>query len=180
MIQWKSWWPVGAVGAFMVLSVLVLMRLGGQIAPVEVGSRAPAFRAKHLARGDTVSLSDYRGRVVLVNIWATWCLPCRVEMPSIERLHQALKDSGFVVLAVSIDQDDERVVKEFAGELGLTFDILHDASGRIQQTYQTTGVPESFLLNRQGVIVRRIIGAMEWDSPVNRLLIGRLLAEGGS
>ncbi|MGH7751352.1 MAG: redoxin domain-containing protein [Gemmatimonadales bacterium] len=173
----KKWWPVLAVGLFAALAMAVLAGLGNQMFPVEVGSRAPAFRAKHLARGDTVALGDYRGKVVLVNIWATWCLPCRVEMPSLERLHRQFADSGLVVLAVSIDRDDERVVTDFTHELGLTFEILHDAEGGIQQLYQTTGVPESFVIDRRGVIQKLVIGAIEWDSPVNQAFIRRLLAQ---
>lgn len=173
----KKWWPVLAIAVFAVAAMAVLAGLGNQMFPVEVGSRAPAFRAKHLARGDTVALADYRGKVVLVNIWATWCLPCRVEMPSLERLYRQYGDSGLVVLAVSIDRDDEQLVTDFTRELGLTFDILHDAEGGTQQLYQTTGVPESFVLDRRGVIQKLVIGATEWDSPANQAFIRRLLAQ---
>ena len=78
---------------------------------------------------------------------------------------------------MSIDQEGPQVVREFARDLGLTFDILHDQSGAIQQTYQTTGVPESFLLDSNGVIMKRVIGAHDWVSPVNRALIRRLLGD---
>jgi thiol-disulfide isomerase/thioredoxin len=115
--------------------------------------------------------------VTLVNIWATWCVPCRAEMPSMEQLYTALAPRGFAIAAVSIDEGPAEDVRAFAQELGLTFDILHDRSTRIQQSYQTTGVPESFLLNREGVIVKRVIGAHDWNSAANRALVERLLAE---
>ena len=97
-----------------------------------------------------------------------------------EQLYTALAPRGFAIAAVSIDEGSPDEVRGFARELGLTFDILHDRTTRIQQTYQTTGVPESFLLNRDGVIVKRVIGAHDWNSPANRTLVERLLAEPSS
>jgi len=142
-----------------------------------VGDRAPDFRAVRLPGGRPASLADYRGQVILLNVWATWCDPCRVEMPSMERLWRTFQGTGFRVVAVSIDKDDSTVVNAFVKELGLTFDVLHDQSGRIQQIYQTTGVPESFVINRDGVIVKKVIGASAWDAQVNQILIRRLLEE---
>jgi peroxiredoxin len=100
-------------------------------------------------------------------------------MPSIERLHQELGPEGLRVLAVSIDEAGPGVVREFQRELSLTFTILHDPTRAIERTYQTTGVPETFVINRDGRIVKKVIGAAEWDSPVNRDLIRRLLAQRG-
>jgi thiol-disulfide isomerase/thioredoxin len=131
-------------------------------------------------QGRPVSLSSLRGQVVLVNIWATWCGPCRDEMPSMERLHRELGPRGLKIVAVSVDKapTGSEELQAFARELGLTFTLWHDASGRIQQTYRTTGVPESFLVGRDGVIVRKVIGATEWDHPAQADLVRRLLAEG--
>jgi peroxiredoxin len=98
-------------------------------------------------------------------------------MPAIERLSHVMADSDFRVVAVSVDVSDSSVVNAFVKEMGLSFDILHDPSGAIQQRYQTTGVPESFVLDRHGVIVKKVIGASAWDSPVNQILIRRLLDE---
>ena len=143
-----------------------------------MGRRAPDFRALDLRTGDSVSLREqYAGKVTLVNIWATWCVPCRAEMPSMEELYTAVAPRGFAIAAVSIDESPPEDVTAFARELNLTFDILQDRSTRIQQAYQTTGVPESFLLNREGVVVRRVIGAHDWNSPANRALVERLLEE---
>jgi peroxiredoxin len=159
----------------------ILTKVGSEVAPVQVGATAPDFRAVDLGSGDSVSLREhYRGKVTLVNIWATWCVPCRVEMPAMERVYTQLAPRGFAIAAVSIDEGPPDDVRAFGQELKLTFDLLQDRSGRIQQSYQTTGVPESFLLDRHGVIVKRIIGAHDWNSPANRALVERLLDEPGT
>src|SRR5207249_1411120 len=120
---------------------------------------AHGFRAVNLRTAQPASLARYRGRVILLNVWATWCPPCRVEMPSLERLHQKLAGQDFEVVAVSIDDGDSSRVMQFARELGLGFDILQDKEGAIQRTYQTTGVPESFVIDRDGIIIKKVIGA---------------------
>ena len=174
----KQWMVVAIVGAGLLAGAVALAKYGPDVQRVEVGARAPDFRAVNLATGDSVSLREgYRGAVTLVNIWATWCVPCRVEMPAMEKLYQSLAPRGFRIAAVSIDEGSPEDVQAFGRELGLSFDILQDRSTKVQQIYQTTGVPESFLLNREGVIVKRVIGAQDWSSPVNRALIERLLDE---
>jgi peroxiredoxin len=176
----KQWAVVATVIAGLLGGLVLLARSGAGIEQVAVGSRAPDFRALDLATGDSVSLRDrYRGSVTLVNIWATWCVPCRVEMPAMERMYQDLAPRGFKIAAVSIDEGNPEDVRAFGQELGLTFDLLQDRSTAVQQIYQTTGVPESFLLDRHGVIMKRVIGAHDWSSEVNRKLIERLLDEGG-
>jgi cytochrome c biogenesis protein CcmG/thiol:disulfide interchange protein DsbE len=172
----KQWIAVIMIVGGLALGAAALVRFSPDIGRVEVGARAPDFRAVDLATGDSVSFRDrYKGQVTMVNIWATWCVPCRVEMPSMQAVYDSLRGRGFRIAAVSIDEGDATDVRNFAAELGLSFDILHDPSGRIQQTYQTTGVPESFLLDRDGIIVKRVIGAHDWSAPVNRELVERLL-----
>jgi thiol-disulfide isomerase/thioredoxin len=136
--------------------------------------------------GNPVRLSDFEGRVVLVNVWATWCAPCRNEMPSMQRLYEALSDTDFEILAVSIDAQPGQSstdgqpggdLQAFARELGLTFPILHDPEGKIERIYQTTGVPETFLVGRDGLIYKKVAGGTEWDAPVNQELVRRLLGE---
>ena len=95
------------------------------------------------------------------------------------RVYRDLAPRGFKIAAISIDEGSSEDVRAFGQELGLSFDMLHDRSTAVQQTYQTTGVPESFLINRSGIIVKRIIGAHDWSSPVNRALVERLLDETG-
>jgi peroxiredoxin len=96
-------------------------------------------------------------------------------MPSMQRLHQKLAGTDFRLLAVSVDADDSTAVNAFVRELKLTFDVLHDRVGAIQRIYQTTGVPESFVIDQDGMIVKKVIGPAEWDGPVNEALIRRLL-----
>jgi cytochrome c biogenesis protein CcmG/thiol:disulfide interchange protein DsbE len=175
----KQWILVAALLVALVAGVGLLTKFGPEVQPIEVGARAPDFQVIELATGDSVSFRQrYAGMVTLVNVWATWCVPCRAEMPAMEKLYQALAPDGFRIAAVSIDEGTPEDVRAFGQDLGLTFDLLHDRSTKIQQIYQTTGVPESFLVNREGVIVKRVIGAHDWSSPVNRALIERLLEDG--
>jgi peroxiredoxin len=176
----KQWVFVGLIVAGVAAGATIMTQVGREVKPVAVGATAPDFRAIDLATGDSVSLRGrYRGSVTLVNIWATWCGPCRIEMPAMQQLYDSLAPRGFKIAAVSIDEGDPEDVVAFARKLDLDFDILQDRSGRIQRLYQTTGVPESFLLNHHGVIVKRVIGAHDWSSAANRALVNRLLEEAG-
>ena len=156
--------------------------LGNEIAPLGVGAEAPNFTAQTLdATPVQRSLEQYRGDVIMVNIWATWCLPCRVEMPSIEKLHQSLGPRGLKVIAVSVDDPGtETQIQNFVKQYGLTFEILHDPKGQdgeVSRLYETTGYPETVIIGRDGLIRKRLIGATDWNSPQNRGLVERLLAE---
>lgn len=111
----------------------------------------------------------------LINLWATWCGPCRAEMPSMERLYQAYRDRGFRVAAVSVDEGGDDAVLAFGRQLGLTFDLLHDQSGNIQMAYQTDGLPQSILIDRDGRVDYMAMGAVEWDSPAMRQRVEQLL-----
>ena len=176
----KQWFAVGLVVMVMGTATAMMIRFSPQ-SPVSVGQRAPDYRLVALSTGDSISLrEEYAGTVTLVNIWATWCAPCRLEMPSMQTAFEDLEEQGFRIAAVSIDDGDSESVIAFGEELGLTFDLLHDQSMAIQRLYQTTGVPESFLLDKNGVIVKRVIGWHDWSAPVNRGLIERLLAQPAS
>lgn len=166
---------LGAALGVIILVVALVIKIMPQIALVGVGSQAPDFHAIDLATGKPRTLADYRGHVLLLNVWATWCEPCRAEMPAIERLHRLVTDTTFRIVSVSIDKDDSSVVTAFARAYGLTFPILQNQSGDIQDIYQTTGVPESFVVDRNGTIVKKVIGAAEWDGPVNVELIRSLI-----
>jgi len=153
--------------------------------PIVAGAQAPDFAAVDM-QGRPARLTDYRGKVVLLNVWATWCPPCREEMPSMQRLFEAMQGTDFEILAVSIDARKGEAdpfgreggdLAAFAREMGLTFTILHDPEGRIQATYQTTGVPETFLIGRDGVIYKKVAGGTAWDAPENLELVRRLLGE---
>jgi cytochrome c biogenesis protein CcmG, thiol:disulfide interchange protein DsbE len=170
-----------AIGAAVALGALLLTAWLSRhrFLPVEVGTSAPEIVATDLS-GERVALSDHRGEVILLNVWATWCLPCREEMPSMQRLHEKLGDEGFRVIAVSVDalpggRDPTPVVARFVEEYALDFDIWLDPAGSVQRTYRTTGVPETFVIDRNGVIVKKVLGAIEWDSEANLDLFRRLL-----
>ncbi len=166
------------------MAVVLVAWVGrGRFAPVVPGSKAPDFEIADL-EGNLVSLSDYSGQVVLVNIWATWCPPCREEMPSLQRLYESFADQPVEILAVSVDAALGEVdrtgqpggdVGAFAESMGLTFPILHDPSGEIQEVYRTTGVPETFLIGKDGTIYKKIAGGTIWDSPRYHELVERLL-----
>lgn len=174
--------------AFALLGVAMVVLLAwlnrDRLQPVIPGTPAPEFAVPDLD-GEVVRLSDHLGHVVLVNVWATWCLPCRYEMPSMERLYKELADDGLEILAVSIDADPGAFdffgrpggdIAVFGDSLGLTFPLLRNPSGDIQQLYQTTGVPETFLVGRDGIIYKKVAGGTEWDAPDHQELITRLLA----
>jgi peroxiredoxin len=178
MTMKQQWGVVLGVVLLLCGGLLAATRyLGDEIFPVSVGSAAPPFEARTLGTpARTKTLADYQGQVVLLNVWATWCAPCRVEMPSMQALHEAYGPKGLKIVAVSIDDPgSEETIRAFAREFGLTFEILHDPSGAIQKSYQTTGVPETFVMGRDGVIRKKVIGAVHWDSPPNRALVAQLL-----
>ena len=160
----------------LVAGAYALVKFGNRPRPVEVGQSAPRFSAVNLKTGDTVSMQGvYRGKVVLVNLWATWCVPCRKEMPAMEQLYKELGPKGFKIAAVSVDEGDTKDVLAFAEEFGLTFDILHDGDGSVQKAFQTIMFPESFLIDQDGIIVKKIIGEHPWSSDASRQTIAQLL-----
>ena len=174
------WFMVGIVA---VVSYAWTARDRYRQAAVLPGSRAPELSLPSLSRGE-VRLSDYEDHVVLLNVWATWCPPCREEMPAMQRLYEAFEGEAFEILAVSVDarmgqMDDTGYeggdLAAFAREYELSFPILHDARGSIRQTYQVSRVPESFIIAKGGLIFRKVAGATEWDHPVNQELIRGLL-----
>ena len=131
---------------------------------VKPGLPAPNFTFPGLD-DKKVSLTDFKGKVVFLNIWATWCPPCREEMPSMEKLYQELKGEDFEILAVSIDASGATVVAPFMKEYNLSFPALLDPEGTIQNLYGTTGVPESFIIGKEGIIEKIVIGPMDWSTP---------------
>jgi len=171
----RQWIGVIAVVAAIAVGTTVLAR--NAPVPIEVGRIAPDFRARDLRTGQMKSLyADYRGNVTLVNVWATWCEPCKKEIPALDSLYRVLGPKGLRIAAVSIDRGDSVPVKRFMDGFGVTFDVLHDPEGTIQETYQSNGVPESFLLDREGRIVRIVYADHPWASAGNRRIIEDLLA----
>ncbi len=139
-----------------------------------MGSVSPAFHLIDL-NGNQIALSDYRGKVVLLNFWATWCAPCRVEMPAMETLYQDLHKEGLEVLAISIDPQGIVVTRPFQEAMGLTFTILHDSDYRVGAAYGARTLPMTYLIDRKGIIRQRIFGARDWNGMDARQLIRSFL-----
>jgi peroxiredoxin len=127
--------------------------------------------------GKTIRLRDFRGKIVFLNFWATWCVPCRLEMPAMERLYRDFKSKGFVVLAVNV-QERPGPVRAFVRELKLTFPVVLDPKGTAAMVYAVRGLPATYLIDRNQMIVGRAIGAREWDSQDGRAYIRSLLGDG--
>ena len=153
--------------AVIAVAVLFLLRQNNsylRYSPLKRGHSAPNFTFPGLD-GKMVSLADYREQVVLVNIWATWCPPCVDEMPSMEKLYQELKGENFKILAISIDAVGTKAVAPFMKKYNLSFPALMDPDGTIKTLYHITGVPESFIINQQGILVEKIVGPKNWAAP---------------
>lgn len=130
----------------------------GNIPAPQKGFLAPDFELK-TPMGETVKLADLRGQAVLINLWATWCPPCREEMPTLEKVYKEYKDQGFMVLAVNMTyQDDPQAVDPFIAKYGLTFPILLDDAAEVGNAYQVKSLPSSYFVDRQGIIQEVVIG----------------------
>ena len=173
-----------AIAGTAVFLMVAMVGIGGAAAPdilpfvernvVKLGEPAPNFQLPDL-NGRLVTLSDLRGKVVLLNFWATWCGPCRVEMPAMEQLYRTLSRKDFEILAVSIDAQGVAVTRPFQQEYHLTFPILHDADYRVGMTYGARSLPMTFLVDRQGVVRHQIFGARDWGAPEAQQLVQMLI-----
>lgn len=126
-------------------------------------------------KGSTVKLRDFRGKVIFLNFWATWCPPCLEEMPAMEQLYQRYRERGLVVLALSEDTEGEKVVTPFFQDHKLTFPVAYDSKMKVAELYLLLGLPSTYLINREGQIVATALGARAWDSPDAHILIESLL-----
>jgi len=137
----------------------------------ELGFSAPDFVLNDF-KNKEYRLSGLKGKVVLLNFWASWCGPCRMEMPSMEAIYQELKDKGFEILAVNLDRGGSEKGKEFVSDYQLTFPVLVDSHGETAQRYRVTALPTSFLLDKDGIIKEKIIGGRNWSEPS---LLGKIV-----
>jgi peroxiredoxin len=166
------------IGAGVAVAGLYALWWGGAAPlPVGRGTPAPAFTLERLDTGGQLDSSELRGRVVLINFWATWCKPCEDEMPAMERLYRSLEGSGFELLAISVDEDADDV-RRFRERLGLTFPMLWDPTRKVAGDYQTFRFPETLLVGPDGVVVERYVGEKEWDAQAYVDRIRRLLVSG--
>lgn len=162
-----------------VLMVVALLYAGVAVAADAPLQTLPALAKPFLAPdftlqgedGKTYRLKDYRGKVVVINFWATWCPPCRYEMPSLERAWTQLKDKDVVVLAVDVGETTD-VIFEFTGTYPMTFPIPMDLDGSVLKQYPVTGLPTTYIVNPEGIVTHRAVGSREWDDPqlMNALL----------
>ena len=150
-----------------------LIRIGLQ--PLKEGTEIVDFELQDLS-GATRRLSDFRGKVVFLNFWATWCGPCRFEMPSMEKLYRRLKDEGLEILAVNL-QEDRSSVEQFVDEYGLSFPVLLDTTGRIGATYGARSIPTTYIVDREGFVIAGTIGTREWDTEEYIRFFEKLLAD---
>jgi peroxiredoxin len=167
------------LSAFLVALLLVpsfAVASSSDVGP-NIGKKAPSFELNSLD-GKKVGLSDYSGKVVLLNFWASWCGPCKAEMPSLNALYTELKDRDFVVLAVSIDSS-EGPVRSFRTEKGLAFPILMDPEKEVYfDDYAVFALPTSFLIDADGVVREKFMGEIQWDAPAVKQRIIRHLPGG--
>jgi len=148
-------------------------KLVPNLEPLNDGAPTPDFTLPNLA-GKKLSLKDFRGKLVFLNFWATWCIPCRKEMPAMERLYQEFKNKGFIILAVNM-KDRRKDALAFVKELQLTYPVVFDPDGQAGVLYGAWGLPATYLIGRKGGGLARVWGAAEWYSPGARKLIRALL-----
>jgi peroxiredoxin len=181
--NWALWRVLTMAAALGITALLWVQR--ARFAPLEVGMKVPAYSAPAL-NGVDVSLDELRGKVVLLNVWATWCRPCVTEMPALERLYRQFHQDGLEVVAVSVDagagiMDDlgrpGGDVKAFVNERNLTFTVLLDPRRRVEQLFQVVGIPTTVVIGRDGRIARKAIGIEVWDDDEHQAEIRQLLAQ---
>jgi len=158
----------------VVISVLINKR---SFEPVVAGTTSINFVASNLD-GKLRRLDEFKGKVIFLNFWATWCKPCEEEMPSMQRVYDVLKGRNFDMVAISVDTEGPEVVRKFVERYGLTFTVLLDPKGKIKDGYKTTGVPETFIIDQNGVIAEKIRGPRNWDDKRSLKMVLDLLDNG--
>ncbi len=167
MNRTRKTFSVSAVIFFVIL--FVVFSCGRQGAPAETGTKAAVGAAApdfvlNTVDGKSVRLSDYRGQVVFLNFWATWCPPCRSEMPSIERLSREMEGQDFIILAVSIDGFETTQLRNMISPNHYSFTVLHDPEQKVADIYLISGIPTTYIIDKDGTIVDKSVGAEYWDS----------------
>jgi cytochrome c biogenesis protein CcmG, thiol:disulfide interchange protein DsbE len=163
-----------ALAAVAALLLLVASPYSRQGEENVVGSKAKNFSFE--LAGKPAQLSDLRGKVVILNFWATWCAPCVEETPALNRMHQQIASSGAMVLGISIDEDEAQY-RKFLADHQISFPTFRDPSKNIAASYGTFGWPETYIIDRDGKIARKLIGAQVWDSPEMIAYLKRVAAQ---
>jgi peroxiredoxin len=165
-------------GLILVTMFLVVWLQSAKYEPLTVGKAAPDFQLPDL-NDKEIRLSDYRGKVVFLNFWATWCKPCREEMPSMEVLYKNFEKDGLVILAVSIDRvTTKKEIPPFVKGLNLTFPVLVDSWGQTDKRYKLMGVPETYIIDREGTLREKVIGPRDWTRLDNLQILTQLIKQG--
>ncbi len=164
-----------ATVVWLVCCCLLLVACSPKDTPKVTGNKAPSVAKELLpapdisvisvATGQTLKLSDLKGKVVVLNFWATWCPPCREEIPSMMKLNSQMAGKPFQMVAVSIDEGGKPAVEEFFKRSGNSLPAYIDPSSASSKSYGLTGVPETFVIDKQGMIVKKVIGTAPWDAP---------------
>jgi peroxiredoxin len=153
---------LAAILLFLAMMVAACGESGAAVLPgVNTGNRARDF-ALETVDGDKVSLKDYEGKVVLINFWATWCPPCKAEIPDIQSTYEGRRGDGFVVLGVNVEES-RATVQQFMDEIEMTYPVLLDEGGKVLQTYRANGLPMSVIVDQEGVIQARHVGYLTAD-----------------
>lgn len=173
--------PVSRVKILLIGSIIFAMAFAvvwlqsAKYEPLTVGKEAPNFSLPDL-NDKPVQLSDYRGKVVFLNFWATWCKPCQEEMPSMEQLYKKYEKDGLVILAVSIDRvTTKKDVPTFVKNMSLTFPVLIDSWGQTDKRYKLMGVPETYVIDQVGILREKVIGPRDWTRTDNLKVIDQLI-----
>lgn len=140
----------------------------------KVRLEAPQFTLEMLS-GGKAGLSEFTGKVVLLNFWATWCIPCREEMPAMEQLWQRYREQGFVIVAIAVNRGERQQVASFVDKLALSYPVLLDPEGEARKRYEVTALPMSYFIGRDGKFSARAVGIREWDSPAADNVVTTLL-----
>lgn len=147
---------------FIVLFAAAIAGCGGEKPAAREGQPAPDFTVSGLS-GEQIRLSDLRGKVVLLNFWASWCPPCKDEMPSLVDLNRAMAGKNFQMLAVSIDRGGKDTIREFLGKNGINLPVFFDPQGKVMKAYGVLRVPETFIIDGKGIVRKKIIGPLHWS-----------------
>jgi len=144
------------------------------IQPIKGNRMAPNFRLEGL-NGKKVELKNFKGKVIFLNFWATWCSPCKEEMPSMEVLYKQFKEKDFVLLGISVDYEGAKLVKEYIEKNGYTFPVLIDSKSKILDLYGIRGIPTTILIDKKGRMLGKAIGPRNWNSPEVMSLLNQLI-----
>ena len=174
------------VKAIVIIPLLFLIAMGpntskggsrDSVSPLDsdkaINTAAPDFTLRDM-HGKDITLSSFRGKVVLLNFWATWCPPCKAEMPTMNRLYNEIRSRGFEVIAVSTD-NSLSTLKNYLSKSRLDFAVVHDERNHVSKQYRVFSMPTSFLINKNGIIVEKFYGEYDWTEPDVRRQIEKLL-----